>query len=93
MARRYEEREEVIKSSVAISVTCNNCGESKERDFEGEYEEYADDLWDGEYQSFYIAWGYASDHDTEEWRFDLCQKCIKDIVSKFKIPVEKGHYM
>lgn len=92
MARRYEEREEVIKSSVAISVTCNNCGKSKERDFEGDYIDYEEELWDGEYQSFYIAWGYMSKYDTEEWKFDLCQKCIEEIVSKFKIPIEKSHY-
>lgn len=36
MARLYEEREEVIKSNVVTSVTCNNCGESKERNFEGD---------------------------------------------------------
>lgn len=32
-------------------------------------------------------WGYFSKKDMETHRFNLCEQCYDDIISKFKIPV------
>jgi hypothetical protein len=36
-----------------------------------------------------IDFSYGSEHDGYSWSFDLCDTCVKDIVSKFKVPVNK----
>ena len=36
-----------------------------------------------------IEFGYGSEHDGETWSFDLCDKCIEDFASKFKMPINK----
>ena len=37
-----------------------------------------------------IEFSYGSEHDGETWSFDICDACVKDITSKFKVPVIKG---
>jgi hypothetical protein len=36
-----------------------------------------------------IEFGYGSEHDGETWSFDLCDVCVEELVSKFKIPKMK----
>lgn len=39
-----------------------------------------------------INWGYFSNNDGENHKFDLCESCYWEIIKNFKIPVEKGSY-
>lgn len=38
-----------------------------------------------------IEFSYGSENDGQSWSLDLCDTCIEDIASKFKIPVRKGN--
>lgn len=74
--REYKEVE--IKIERVNKVYCNMCGECIEADISGNINDYV-----------HIAkkWGYNSDMDGEKHNIDLCQKCYKDMISKFKIKV------
>lgn len=36
-----------------------------------------------------IEFSYGSEQDGQTWSFDICDTCIKDVVSKFKVPPTK----
>ncbi|RLQ93688.1 hypothetical protein D9X91_17050 [Falsibacillus albus] len=71
--KEYEERK--IPKKVAISITCNKCGNTKK----------LSDIWDEyEFQSFSITFGYGSLFDDQKWEFDICDTCLADFVKTFK---------
>jgi hypothetical protein len=77
-----EVEEEIVTSQ---SIVCNKCGKETHRKFDSEYlEDYADDLWNTEYQSFGCSFGYGSKFDTEFWNFELCEECLVDLIKSFK---------
>ena len=79
--REFEEIEVKTKKEIPISATCNKCGNSKVLEGKDEYNRQ----WKLEkFQSFLISFGYGSKFDMEDWEFDLCEKCLVDIVRTFK---------
>ena len=69
-------------------ILCNSCGESCEIElFPGEKEQYGliDCRVRGGYSSSYLEDGIL-------YRFDICEKCLKNIFDNFKIPVSTVEY-
>lgn len=67
---------------VESKVICNKCGMTYDDDVsEYGYEEWQ---WDTIYP-FKVEFGYSSKYDLQRWSFDLCENCIDEIVSTFKI--------
>lgn len=69
-----------IKDNILKEFRCNNCG--KIISFEGN--NVMEDALE-----VTKSWGYFSKKDGEIHKFDLCENCYDQIVSKFKIKVEK----
>lgn len=82
--REYELVEKTVRDFEPKSVTCNKCGKTKElhgEDYEKE--------WEAEgFKSFHCSFGYGSKFDMEDWKFDLCESCLEELVSTFKIKPE-----
>jgi hypothetical protein len=71
---------------VESKVICNKCGMTyDEETFDPEmpqgYEEWQ---WDT-IHAFKVDFGYGSKHDMEQWNFDLCEGCIEELASTFKV--------
>lgn len=70
-----------------VSITCNKCGtvENVSNDEHG---------WKAEpFREFDLVYGYGSVlYDFSGVRFDLCEHCIKEIVSEFRIEAESRDY-
>ncbi|MGN1318034.1 MAG: hypothetical protein ACI4VF_03395 [Lachnospirales bacterium] len=62
------------------NVKCNCCGKEIEKDSLGNIIDHL---------SVEKRWEYGTSLDNEKHSFDLCEDCYKNIISKFKIPVEK----
>ena len=73
-----------IKKTIEVqeisSISCNVCGKV----VQGAASEYMSDITGVE-----IGFGYGSKFDTETWNFDICDACLEQFVSTFKIEVEK----
>ena len=67
------------KKLVESKVSCNRCGLTYDADTH-DYEEWQ---WETIFP-FKLHFGYSTKHDLENWEFDLCEKCIEEIVSTFK---------
>lgn len=64
-------------SNKGNKITCNGCGKvAKHTD--------CTDITPVD-----VEFGYGSDHDGETWSFDLCDTCIEEFASKFKLPINK----
>lgn len=75
--RVVENVEKVVIDRKLISIICNKCGEvSEEIDYINTNQE------------FNLSFGYGSDYDTQNWQFDLCEKCLMEIVNEFQIEPE-----
>ncbi len=61
-----------------VKRTCNKCG--MEYNTENCEEEWQ---WDTMH-SINLSFTYGSNHDLENWHFDLCEHCIEEIVKDFK---------
>jgi hypothetical protein len=71
-----------IPVEIVTEILCNKCGKSfNVVDFENT------NLID----SFKIVFGYGSRFDGEQWSFDLCNNCIIEMVSTFKIPPKEEY--
>lgn len=72
---------ELIEKTVTDlkSVTCNKCG--KEHMFRGE--DYKRECQGNLFHSFEIYFGYGSKFDEENWKFDLCENCLVELVNSF----------
>lgn len=68
-----------------VSRICNNCGMTY--DNEKSKDGYETWQWDTIHH-FIIHFGYGSSHDMEHWHFDLCERCIDEMASKFKVPAQ-----
>ena len=67
---------------VESKVVCNKCGAT----YDDEKSEYGYETWQWDtIHYFKINFGYGEIHDLESWSFDLCEKCIEEITSTFKI--------
>lgn len=62
---------------VITKISCNGCGKTAK---------HADCT---DITPIDIDFSYGSEHDGYSWSFDLCDTCVEDIISKFKIPVCK----
>jgi protein-arginine kinase activator protein McsA len=74
-----------VKQPMKSKVVCNKCG----KEYNAETDNLAFWDWD-EIHSFSISFGYGSHHDLECWKFELCEKCIEELVGLFKIKVNKA---
>lgn len=72
-----EEVEIKRKVEIVLATVCNRCGENFV--VEDEIQQT---------KQIKIVWGYPFRNDGEVWKFDLCEKCIEEIVNGFLIPVE-----
>lgn len=70
--KEYKEIEEIIE--VEIRRTCNKCGKYVEEDLDT-------------ITPLCFTFEYGSNHDFEQWSFDLCDECLEEIVREFKIPI------
>jgi hypothetical protein len=78
-----EYQTQTVIRNIEIKRICNRCGLEISSD-----KDEAENI-----QSFEISFGYFSNHDTESWHFDLCDKCIEEIVKSFKIPPVVTNYL
>lgn len=76
-----EYKEETVVQETLSTVTCNMCG--NEEDY------YNSPFYDELTQGFEIRFPYGSKYDNETWSFDLCDKCLTNLVKTFKY-VPKG---
>jgi hypothetical protein len=69
-----------VEKEIVENILCNNCGSSliKDLDFGG--------------IDVDMVCGYGSGEDGVRYRFDLCELCVKKIMSGFKIAPEKEEY-
>ena len=70
----------LVEKVEATSIVCNRCGMSFDCD---------DDFENNLIHNFNIEFGYGSEHDLEEWSFDLCEACIEELIESFKIKVTR----
>lgn len=85
--REYKEIN--TKKLVESKLVCNKCGLTYDDEkSEHDYEEWQ---WETMFP-FKIHFGYSTKHDLENWEFDLCEKCIEEIVSTFKIQPKVENY-
>ena len=66
----------LVEKERTTSIVCNKCGMSFD---------CKDDFATNLIHNFNIKFGYGSEHDFEEWSFDLCEKCIDELTNSFKI--------
>ena len=64
---------------------CNRCGKEI-RSAIGIFNDESD------YQHFRFTWGYVSKLDGQTWEFDLCDSCLVELNSQFKIPAKIEQY-
>jgi hypothetical protein len=62
------------------SICCNKCGKSQELHGDEYQREWESVL----FQTIVCSFGYGSKFDTDDWKFDLCEKCLVDIIRTFK---------
>ncbi len=62
-----------------IKIVCNQCGREIRVD---------NNITEEEICSVETTWGYFSDKDGENHRFDLCEACYDLLVENFLVPVE-----
>lgn len=72
---RYQENGE-MRATVA---KCNVCGRTLN---------IQNGLVIDEFISLELKWGYFSNKDGQIHKFDICQSCYDEMVSKFKIPLD-----
>ena len=77
-----------IREDIPIIFTCNKCGFTMncEKD---EIEEWMTDI----IHPLRVDFWYGEDNDGKTYTFDLCSKCIKEIVKDFVVPVEIENYL
>ena len=83
-----EYRLHAVNRAFLDKATCNMCGEVYDVNANCEEDWQMESV-----KEFKAHFGYGSNHDTENWKFDLCEKCIEKIVSQFKIAPEVHHYL
>jgi hypothetical protein len=72
-----------IIQKIETKIVCNKCGKTYDCEKE-ELEVFMTDF----IHKFKTSFGYASEFDGETWEFDLCEKCLKEFVDGFEIPIE-----
>jgi len=73
-----------IEKDELISASCNKCGKLVKSHTSG----YENDWYINNLHSITLSFGYGSIWNKEEWDFDLCERCLKEFVMSFKIPVK-----
>lgn len=75
-------REYLRKENGALKkVVCNQCG----RELKVENGYLKEECFSADYRL-----GYFSKEDGCRHRFDLCEACYRELIRKFKIPVERS---
>ena len=69
----------IINKKKLSSVICNKCGTSIKMQ--------GDIVAEGAFMVDY-GWNYFSNKDSENHRFDLCEKCYDEMISQFIVPVD-----
>ena len=75
--KKFKETEHVTVQEECIEVQCNSCGKT----IKGQ-----DKIAWSDITGVRVSFGFGSVYDMETWEFDLCDHCLADITSKFKIP-------
>ena len=86
---------EILKEVEIIDeIICNKCGQKIGRPMGNHQEDIPDSMWN-EYIVFNNEFGFFSNifSDGERHEFHLCEQCYANIISDFKIPPEKQHYL
>ena len=74
----------VTREENILAITqCNKCG--KEVDMMDE-ENYVEQSL---LHEFKVNFGYGSKHDSETWKFDVCDDCMIEFIQTFKIEPDK----
>lgn len=77
--RDYKQVKKTVIENELSSITCNKCGNT--HTFHGEFHEK---VWqDDKFQSFDFNFGYGSKFDEENWKFDLCEDYLEELVESF----------
>jgi len=84
---KYKEESVTETKKVATEVICNKCGKvEKAGETDDEIGYFVHDM-----TSLILGFGYGSCYDTDVWKMELCDKCIEEFVSSFKI-APKGFF-
>jgi hypothetical protein len=79
--KKYKQKKTI--ELIETDRVCNKCGIS----INIEDNDYLNRI-----SSVDICFGYGSMNDGSKWSFDICDDCLEQIVSEFKIPVRvTGH--
>ena len=70
------------------AITCNKCG--SKTPLSADSVEKAVVL--EEFQSFVLNFGYGSKFDLQEWKFELCEKCLEEFINTFKVKPEIEYF-
>lgn len=73
----------IIKTEVIVDVICNNCGEScRSKAINENFEGLIEIEVNGSYGTEFL-------DDMTKYKFSLCEKCLSNMFSKFKMQPEK----
>ncbi len=70
-----------VAGKITDKIICNMCGGEIPKDNYGNFVDYLD---------VDKRWGYNSPYDNAVHKFDLCEKCYTEIISRFEIDVGEG---
>lgn len=76
-------RKVVVEQDEIASVVCNKCGKTIKPPMEC-------------YASFTYSGGYYSEngiHDGDHYSFELCEKCLVDLMKSMKVPPAYSNYL
>lgn len=87
--RIIETKQIMIEQEVTLDILCNNCGSScKSKYYFDNYRPHVGLL------EIEVSGSYWSSElsDCTTYQFSLCEKCLTEMFSKFKIPVNTNNY-
>lgn len=70
-------------NGILEKVICNKCG----KELKVDNQIIGEGVFSVDYK-----WGYFSEKDSENHKFDLCENCYDKIVSQFVYPIENKEY-
>ena len=78
MARTHRTEQVSVPREVLDSATCNSCGKVF----------YPQPNKSVKVHDFTANFGWLSNHDGQEWKFDLCEDCLIKIIKGFRVVPE-----
>lgn len=83
--RTYKAMEATQVNNIENHIACNKCGIATQLSNNEIAREYVKE----QYSEIQLSFGYGSSWDSQNWSFDLCEDCLRELVKSFKI-VPKG---